>query len=47
MLPPPPLAAGKLEAGALKVGSKVVVMPGGESATVKGLEVDGQVGDVL
>lgn len=34
---------GKLEAGALKPGSKVLVVPGYVTATVKGLEVNSQV----
>lgn len=34
---------GKLEAGALKVGSRVLLLPGREVGTVKQLEVDGQV----
>jgi len=34
---------GKLEAGALKSGSKVLVVPGYVTATVKGLEVNSQV----
>jgi len=34
--------SGKVEAGAVKVGGKVVVVPGGEVATVKSIEVDGQ-----
>ena len=33
---------GKLEAGALKVGTKVLLLPGGEVGTVKALEVNGQ-----
>ena len=35
---------GKLEAGALRVGGRVLLLPGGEMGTVKGLEVNGQVG---
>jgi hypothetical protein len=35
---------GKLEGGALKPGSKVLLVPGYEAATVKSLEVNGQVG---
>jgi elongation factor 1 alpha-like protein len=34
---------GKLESGAVKVGSKVMVMPSHEVGTVKTLEVDGKV----
>ena len=35
---------GKLEAGALRAGSRVVLVPGGqEVGTVKALDVDGQV----
>jgi elongation factor 1 alpha-like protein len=34
---------GKLEGGALKPGSKVLLVPGCETATVKSLEVNGQV----
>jgi hypothetical protein len=34
---------GKLEAGGLKPGSKLLVVPGYETATVKSLEVNGQV----
>jgi hypothetical protein len=37
---------GKLEAGALKPGSKVLVVPGHVTATVKGLEVNSQVRDL-
>ncbi|PSC70924.1 HBS1 isoform X1 isoform B [Micractinium conductrix] len=33
---------GKLEGGALRPGSKVLVMPSGQPATVKSLEVDGK-----
>lgn len=33
---------GRVEAGALRVGSRVVVMPGGETHVVKGLEVHGR-----
>ena len=32
---------GKLEAGALKPGTRVLVLPANEVATVKGVEVDG------
>ena len=36
---------GKLEAGALRAGSRVVLVPGGhEVGTVKSVDVDGQVG---
>jgi elongation factor 1 alpha-like protein len=35
---------GKLEAGALRPGSRVLVVPGYVTATVKGLEVNSQVG---
>lgn len=35
---------GKLEAGALKQGSKVLVVPGYEQGVVKSLQVNGQVG---
>lgn len=35
-------AGGKIEGGALKVGSQVVVVPSNETATVKGIEVDGK-----
>lgn len=38
---------GKLEAGALRPGSKVLVVPGYVTATVKGLEVNSQVRDAL
>lgn len=34
---------GKLEGGALQPGSKVLLVPGCETATVKSLEVNGQV----
>lgn len=34
---------GKLEAGALRPGSRVLVVPGYVTATVKGLEVNSQV----
>ncbi|BDA43503.1 HBS1-like protein [Coccomyxa sp. Obi] len=34
--------SGKLEGGALKVGTKVLIQPGGHSATVRSVEVDGQ-----
>jgi translation elongation factor EF-1alpha len=34
---------GKLESGALRVGTKVMLLPGGEVGTVKSLEVNGQV----
>ncbi len=34
---------GKLEAGAIKVGSRVVLVPGHEVGVVKSLDVDGQV----
>jgi hypothetical protein len=36
---------GKLEGGGLKPGSKVMLVPGCETATVKSLEVNGQVRD--
>lgn len=38
------LVGGKLEAGALVPGSRVMVVPGYETTTVKSLEVNGQVG---
>lgn len=38
---------GKLEAGALRPGSKVLVVPGYVTATVKGLEVNSQVRNSL
>jgi translation elongation factor EF-1alpha len=34
---------GKLESGALRVGSKVMLLPGGEVGAVRALEVNGQV----
>ena len=37
------LVAGKIEAGALKPGLRVMVVPGHEVATVRGIEVGGQV----
>lgn len=36
---------GKLEAGALKPGTRVLVLPAGEPATVKAVEVDGAAAD--
>lgn len=39
---------GKLEAGAVRAGSRVVLVPGGqEVGTVKALDVDGQVLEVV
>lgn len=38
---------GKVEGGALKQGGKVLVMPCGEIATIKAIEVDGKVCDIL
>lgn len=35
-------ASGKLDAGAIKVGTKLLVMPTGEEATVKAIEQDGK-----
>lgn len=35
-------ASGKLDAGAIKVGTKLLVMPAGEGATVKAIEQDGK-----
>lgn len=37
------VVGGKIEAGALKPGSKVLVVPGYEQAVVKSLDVNGQV----
>jgi hypothetical protein len=34
---------GKLESGALRVGTKVMLLPGGEVGAVKSIEVNGQV----
>ncbi|KAL3688674.1 hypothetical protein R1sor_014983 [Riccia sorocarpa] len=34
--------SGKLESGAIRIGSKVLVMPTGETATVKAIEQDGR-----
>ncbi|KAG7670734.1 hypothetical protein Ndes2437A_g04358 [Nannochloris sp. 'desiccata'] len=36
------LVSGKIEGGAVKIGSKVVIMPSKELATVKNVEVDGK-----
>ncbi len=38
---------GKLEGGAIRVGSKVALLPGGEVGVVKSIEVNGQVGRFL
>lgn len=34
---------GKVEGGALRLGGKTLVMPCGETATIKAVEVDGKV----
>lgn len=38
---------GKLEGGAIRVGSKVALLPGGEVGVVKSIEVNGQVGRLV
>eukprot|EP01018_Ginkgo_biloba_P020861 Gb_36048 [translate_table: standard] len=35
-------ASGKLEGGAIRIGTKVLVMPTGETATIKAIEQDGE-----
>lgn len=35
--------SGKIEAGVVRIGSEICLMPSGHTATVKAIEIDGQV----